>query len=300
MTKREQVLACVSLCQTCVSYNFCSGNIITGAQFAVLGTFALYFPKNLLKSTTSLGARGFSYLSGLIAFNDAFTAITQAEAAKIGITFANLHGTADTPVGFGTCILMMLFDAFWMLLLALYLEKILPSEFGSPLPWNFCCKRDNQGEGTPLLPQPETHLNLDNDEHGSVIEAVSDDVAKRESISISRLRRVFERGSCFKKGDELVAVDSLNLTMFTGEIFALLGHNGAGKSTTFSILTGLIPATAGTVQMFGRDLAANMDEIRQAFGVCILSLSLSLIRLTLFFLLHAFSTICPTTGVPST
>ena len=35
-----------------------------------------------------------------------------------------------------------------------------------------------------------------------------------------------------------VAVNELNLTMYEGQITALLGHNGAGKTTTMSILTG--------------------------------------------------------------
>ena len=34
------------------------------------------------------------------------------------------------------------------------------------------------------------------------------------------------------------AVDDLNLTLYKGQIFALLGHNGAGKTTTISLLTG--------------------------------------------------------------
>ena len=41
------------------------------------------------------------------------------------------------------------------------------------------------------------------------------------------------------------AVNNLSLTMYSGQIFALLGHNGAGKTTTISILTGLMEATSG-------------------------------------------------------
>jgi ABC-type multidrug transport system ATPase subunit len=36
-----------------------------------------------------------------------------------------------------------------------------------------------------------------------------------------------------------VAVNDMNLTMYEGQITALLGHNGAGKTTTMSILTGI-------------------------------------------------------------
>ena len=40
------------------------------------------------------------------------------------------------------------------------------------------------------------------------------------------------------KGEDLVAVDNVTFRAFEGQIMALLGHNGAGKSTTFNILTG--------------------------------------------------------------
>lgn len=42
------------------------------------------------------------------------------------------------------------------------------------------------------------------------------------------------------------AVDGLDLTIYEGQIFALLGHNGAGKTTTISMLTGLIAPSGGT------------------------------------------------------
>lgn len=72
-----------------------------------------------------------------------------------------------------------------------------------------------------------------------------------------------------------VAVDGLSLDIPRGRITALLGHNGAGKSTTISILTGLLPATAGDVLFFpasggggGLSVARDMAAIRGTLGVC--------------------------------
>ncbi len=48
-----------------------------------------------------------------------------------------------------------------------------------------------------------------------------------------------------KKYNDFTALRSLNLEVKKGEIFALLGQNGAGKSTTINILLGLIKATSG-------------------------------------------------------
>ena len=46
--------------------------------------------------------------------------------------------------------------------------------------------------------------------------------------------------------------------MYSGQIFALLGHNGAGKSTTISMLTGLLQATTGDATVFENDLFREM------------------------------------------
>ncbi|MGI5468465.1 ABC transporter ATP-binding protein [Streptomyces sp. CA-132043] len=50
---------------------------------------------------------------------------------------------------------------------------------------------------------------------------------------------------------EVRAVDGLDLTVHRGETVALLGRNGAGKSTTISMLLGLLPPTSGEVRLFG-------------------------------------------------
>jgi len=48
----------------------------------------------------------------------------------------------------------------------------------------------------------------------------------------------------------------------------LLGHNGVGKSTTISILTGMIEMSKGRAEIFGYDVATQMNEIRQFMGIC--------------------------------
>lgn len=48
----------------------------------------------------------------------------------------------------------------------------------------------------------------------------------------------------------------------------MLGHNGAGKSTTISMLTGLIRATGGDAHIWGRSIRTRMDAVRRVIGVC--------------------------------
>ena len=54
---------------------------------------------------------------------------------------------------------------------------------------------------------------------------------------------------------EHVAVDSVDLTVATGECFGLLGPNGAGKTTTIRLLVTLLPVQTGQVSVFGLDVA---------------------------------------------
>jgi ABC-type multidrug transport system ATPase subunit len=75
------------------------------------------------------------------------------------------------------------------------------------------------------------------------------------SIHIQGLRKVFSDGK--------VAVSGLTLDFLEDHITALLGHNGAGKSTTISMLTGLIQPSSGDATIWGRSILSNMDDIRR-------------------------------------
>ena len=60
----------------------------------------------------------------------------------------------------------------------------------------------------------------------------------------------------------------MNLKLFEGQVTSLLGHNGAGKSTTMSILTGLLPPTSGTAVIYGNDIINNIVGARKSLGLC--------------------------------
>ena len=88
---------------------------------------------------------------------------------------------------------------------------------------------------------------------------------------MSNLRKVFytKEGklSLIKRAKDTVAVDDLSCAIYKGEIFCLLGVNGAGKSTTIGILTGLFSPTSGEATVLGLDVQRDMSLIRQYLGV---------------------------------
>ncbi len=70
-----------------------------------------------------------------------------------------------------------------------------------------------------------------------------------------------------KDYDELRAVDGIDFDVKRGETFGLLGPNGAGKTTTMRMLSGLSPATAGSIFVAGLDVGKSGRDVRNVIGV---------------------------------
>ena len=70
-----------------------------------------------------------------------------------------------------------------------------------------------------------------------------------------------------KRYGDLLAVDSLNLSIEEGEIFGLLGPNGAGKTTTLSMLATLLKPTSGTGRVNGYDILSHPADVRRSIGI---------------------------------
>jgi len=66
-------------------------------------------------------------------------------------------------------------------------------------------------------------------------------------------------------GDK-VAVENLNLRIEAGDLYSLLGHNGAGKTTAIKMLVGLIRPDHGTVRVGGYDIVTNTREATSLIG----------------------------------
>jgi lipooligosaccharide transport system ATP-binding protein len=67
---------------------------------------------------------------------------------------------------------------------------------------------------------------------------------------------------------DVVAVDGISFKVRKGELFGLLGPNGAGKTSTIRMLYSFSPMTAGSLRVFGLDVATDWRAIRSRIGVC--------------------------------
>jgi ATP-binding cassette subfamily A (ABC1) protein 3 len=170
---------------------------------------------------------------------------------------------------------MMWLDTFLYCVIGLYFDKVLPREYGVRYPWNFIfhksfwCNKTAREQNVPSsgvkngkrLPQEAENFSRKD------VEAISLEMKQQEldgrCMQIRDLSKVYasRKGNCS-------AVNSLRLSLYENQILALLGHNGAGKSTTISMLVGLLPPTSGDALVFGKNITTDMDEIRKGLGVC--------------------------------
>lgn len=81
------------------------------------------------------------------------------------------------------------------------------------------------------------------------------------------MRNIIEIEHLSKSFGDVKAVQDISFRVKEGELFAFLGVNGAGKSTTISIICGQLIKDAGTVIIDGNTLDSNADQIKRELGV---------------------------------
>ncbi len=93
------------------------------------------------------------------------------------------------------------------------------------------------------------------------------------SVSIAAMRLLamsetfaVELKSVVKRYSEILAVDNVDLTIKTGEIFGLLGPNGSGKSTTLKMILGLVHPDSGSVNVLQVDVQNDPVAVKQQVG----------------------------------
>lgn len=81
------------------------------------------------------------------------------------------------------------------------------------------------------------------------------------------MKNIIEINNLSKSFGEVKAVRNLSFSVREGELFAFLGVNGAGKSTTINIICGQLSKDSGSITVDGYDLDKNIDDIKRGLGV---------------------------------
>lgn len=179
---------------------------------------------------------------------------------------------------------MMFCDAVLYTIIGLYLQAILATDYGQKEKFYFCLTKEfwtrgkRRREKLARLQQVKAHDDLEKvTDHSEILQLEErEDVDKgiaedpvlgevtdqdlEQTLRITKLKKVFDKTK--------VAVDEITVSMFKGQIFALLGHNGAGKTTTIQMLTGLIKHDSGSAKAFGFDVFNELSSIQEIMGIC--------------------------------
>ena len=235
-----------------------------------------YFPFIALTPQSGGAARGAVSLLAPANLIGAWQSMATLEGARVGLTPATV-GVPSRGWSIADSIAMFYFTCVLYLALAFYLEAVLPAayrDFGVPrspffpcLPsyWREALGRGRGGggaaQGAPSPSSPAQPPAL-----AKFFEAPDADQLAKEAagraVVLQGMRKEFDTPDGLK-----VALDGVSMALHEGQITCLLGHNGAGKTTIISILTGLLPSTAGRATVFGSSLE-NMAAVRQHCGVC--------------------------------
>ena len=157
-------------------------------------------------------------------------------------------GEDSVTIAFWTSFFSMNVGAVLLSALAWYLGQVLPGEYGIQRSWLFPCQgaRPNvssRGQATVgvggselLMPGGDADSGGggggDGDRVGPVYVEEPPPTHLDVRVRMRGLRKVYEKSSGSESAEDVVAVDCLDLDLFSGQIFALLGHNGAGKTTS--------------------------------------------------------------------
>uniref|UniRef100_A0A915Q6Y1 ABC transporter domain-containing protein n=1 Tax=Setaria digitata TaxID=48799 RepID=A0A915Q6Y1_9BILA len=168
-------------------------------------------------------------------------------------------GVPESNITLSTVLLAFTLDTFIYTLLAWYISVVFPGIYGVPQPFYFfITKRYWLGDKYMIdtISKADSTNPIETSDH---FEREPTDL--KLAVSISSLFKVYENGT--------KALDNLNMRFYESQITALLGRNGAGKTTAISILTGLTQPTSGRVFIYGLNLQKDVRAIRNITGVCL-------------------------------
>ena len=260
---------------------------------AGIAYFVLFLPYALLLNHSEFilpWQQFLASLSSTVAFSYCAEIMATFELQAKGIKWQNINSTpfAASQFTMSTMCVILLFDSVLYLLLAWYIEALFPGEYGVPKKWYFPLQKsywsgqsiqeDDQIQATidqkrkrcftekfiDLISEPNMRtkedLKFDSFNHEALNEPIDPTLVNEViGIEIKNLHKVYTRGKNH-------ALKGLTVNFYENELTALLGHNGAGKSTTIHLLTGLYKPTYGQAKIYGLEISTSMDQIRKSLG----------------------------------
>ncbi|KAG5895530.1 hypothetical protein JTB14_010674 [Gonioctena quinquepunctata] len=232
--------------------------MVTGILVWILSYFVPKYAFNLEKSNQlSWPVNVLLNILPNMVLHYGYTAISVYEERGIGIQWDNFYKSSSggqDDVTMLNIFLMLWFDMLLFILFTFYMDNVNPGKYG--VRKSFLFPIHNLRE---WLRQTKGSKNVGVDYESVHLENVEEGRGMNKGIEIRQL---------YKRYGPKLAVNNLNLDVYKNQITVLLGHNGAGKSTTMSMITGMLEVSSGSIKINGLNIKNSMDKIRQNLGLC--------------------------------
>lgn len=184
-------------------------------------------------------------------FNDNFfrKAVIPFEAGEFAIGAEELPSPGYILFIFLVHLIAFAFFSYWF-------NQVWQGELGAAKPLCFCCqRRDRPNQSTNTVKVSDEAQGRPQREDGAN--------CGPPVLELKGLCKTFPSRKRIHK-----AVDDVSLSVCTGELFALLGHNGAGKTTIINMISGMLPMTSGDVRVKGISCSKDIVTCRQNMSLC--------------------------------
>ncbi|GMH95498.1 hypothetical protein TrST_g9581 [Triparma strigata] len=241
--------AIVSFCFLCASvFNRSKIGSILSSMFFVVGYFITFAAD---PEDGDAAVMNIVSLHPMAAFSYGIQTVAKWEDTNFGMSASEVDVSPFVSgYKYTDSILMLAIDTVIYLLLSYYFSLTI-SSVGVPLPFYFPFTKKYwcTSHRDPESPSPEIDYVYENPGPSAV-----------KSVEIINLTKTY--------GTKKTAVDGLTLTFFKNQITSLLGHNGAGKTSLLSMLTGMTSVTSGEAYIEDVSVKDGMKEIRKDLGFC--------------------------------
>jgi ABC-type multidrug transport system ATPase subunit len=170
----------------------------------------------------------------------------------------------------------LIFNMVFYMILTIYFDNVRPNKYGKKKPfyyfllpsyWKRSDKIVNCKEWIKETPKKYPHKidvrELDDDVRTHFRNTCNPDYETNAPVRIINLRKEFGYGKKKK-----IAIKNSCLTIGKNKVIALLGQNGAGKSTTMNIISGLSTPTSGDVLVMNKSVLNNASGVQSELGIC--------------------------------
>jgi len=169
----------------------------------------------------------------------------------------------------------LLVNTFIFFVLCLYCDNVLPNMYGNKKPFyyfllpSYWKKKNSYINDKQWITETQkkysSKINIDelDEDVKEHYKYTCDPKLNKDPVKIINLRKVFGR---FK--NKKVAVKNTCLSVKKNTVLILLGQNGAGKSTTMNIMSGLSPTNAGDILIYNKSVKKNPEAVQSELGIC--------------------------------